>query len=220
MTDILTNIANIHSDMAAHSAQDATILAVTKYADMDQTETIVKSPYIKACGENKVQNGHIKTAAFPDMRWEFIGHLQSNKIRKAIASFDRIQSVDSLKCAHKIAKIGQEIHPVDILIQINGGEEPNKFGFFWDEIEAVQSELFALKGLRISGIMVVAPFTNDLIKLGKIYKKSYQVFEKWQQHSTLVQTLSMGMSHDYKIALDHGATMVRIGRLILTGGLP
>ncbi len=215
---ILQNIERLIQVIQTAQDHKVAICAVTKYATIEQIAEVAKSPHIQICGENKVQDGIKKAALFPELRWEFIGHLQRNKVRKAVEHFDRIQSVDSLKCAQKIDKVCAETRPIEVLIQVNGGEESAKYGFSLAECRENQEALFNLPHLQVRGVMVVAPNTKDSLYLARIFSECRQLFENWKKHSTLVDTLSMGMSHDFRIAIEEGTTMVRLGRIILEGG--
>lgn len=213
---IRSNIMDVRKEIESITDKSIDIVAVTKYASVDDTAAIAQSGLISICGENKWQDGGPKTLQFPEINWHFIGHLQSNKVNKVMDHFDMIQSVDSLKLAEKINRLALENNKrMPVLIQVNAGMEEAKSGFSFQQLESHQDYLASLAGLDISGMMVVAPYLEDTRKLGRLFQSANQVFEKWQQHSKMVKILSMGMSGDYKIAIQEGSTMIRIGSSLL-----
>ena len=176
-------------------------------------------------GENYVQELVDKQAQLPkDIRWHFIGHLQTNKI-KYIASFVHlIHSVDSLKLLKEINKQGQKNNRVlDVLLQIHVAEEETKFGLDEGELNLVTREFDPdknrekMENVRIAGLMGMASFTENTEQVRKEFRYLKSFFNKHAQLSTAnykLQILSMGMSNDYKIAIEEGSNLVRIGSLI------
>jgi pyridoxal phosphate enzyme (YggS family) len=174
-------------------------------------------------GENYVQELVEKEAQLPkDIRWHFIGHLQSNKVKYIISFVHLIHGVDSLKLLTEINKQAlKHKREVDCLLQVHIAEEETKFGF--DELELQElvktslSELHELKNVQVCGLMGMASFTDDVEKLRGEYIKLKMLFNKYAELKTenwKLKTLSIGMSGDYKIAVEEGSTMVRIGSLI------
>lgn len=145
-----------------------------------------------------------------DCRYHLIGHLQTNKIKWAVGNFNLIHSVDSLKLAeglsHKALELGVK---QDILIQVNNSGEEQKCGIAPSQLENLIQKMSSLDGLNIKGLMNVAPFTSDVVLLKKLFGEMYKLKEEYH-----FEELSMGMSNDYEIALDSGATIVRLGRVI------
>src|SRR5579871_535143 len=174
-------------------------------------------------GENYVQELIEKQPKLPgDIRWHFIGHLQSNKVKYIIPFVHLVHGVDSFKLLKEInkqaVKHGRE---VDCLLQVHIAEEERKFGFDEAELNALIntdfSELHELKNIRVCGLMGMASFSDDEHKVRNEYKKLKALFDKYAQLQTAnfkLQILSMGMSGDYNIAIEEGSTMVRIGSLL------
>ena len=177
-------------------------------------------------GENYVQELVDKVAVLPkDIRWHFIGHLQTNKV-KLIASFVQlIHGVDSLKLLREINKEGEKNNRViDCLLQVHIAQEETKFGLDEEELNELMSH-FAdepMKNVRIIGLMGMASFTNDTIKVRSEFRKLKELFDYYAKPETnnisfgklRMITLSTGMSSDYKIAIEEGSNMVRIGSLL------
>jgi pyridoxal phosphate enzyme (YggS family) len=172
-------------------------------------------------GENYVQELVDKAAQLPkDIRWHFIGHLQTNKV-KLIANFVQlIHGVDSLKLLKEINKEAVKNNRViDCLLQIHIAQEETKFGFDENELAELINTLpnETLNNIRITGLMGMASFSDDMDLVRKEFKKLKAIFDQHAKHQTLnleLQTLSMGMSGDYKIAIEEGSNMVRIGSLL------
>ena len=174
-------------------------------------------------GENYVQELVEKAAQLPkDIRWHFIGHLQSNKV-KLIASFVQlIHGVDSLKLLKEINKEGEKNDRViDCLLQVHIAQEETKFGLNEDELDSIlkESAVLKMKNVRLAGLMGMASFTDNMHLLRKEFRKLKDIFDRLPaclpaQASSRLQILSMGMSSDYKIAIEEGSNMVRIGSLL------
>jgi PLP dependent protein len=174
-------------------------------------------------GENYVQELVEKQAQLPeDIRWHFIGHLQSNKVKYIIPFVHLIHGVDSFKLLKEINKQAvKHNREVDCLLQVHIADEETKFGFNEYELDEMintdLNELHELKNIRVCGLMGMASFSDDENKVRNEYKKLKSLFDKYAQVQTSnfkLQTLSMGMSGDYQIAIEEGSTMVRIGSLL------
>jgi pyridoxal phosphate enzyme (YggS family) len=170
-------------------------------------------------GENYVQELTEKQTQLPaDIRWHFIGHLQTNKVKYIAPFVYLIQGVDSLKLLKEINKQGEKINRViHILLQVHIANEETKFGLDENEFNLIIHELGSLKNIRVMGLMGMASFTEDKEQLRKEFQYLNGLFVTHNQLSTTsykLQTLSMGMSADYKIAIEEGSNMVRIGSLI------
>ena len=174
-------------------------------------------------GENYVQELVDKQAQLPkDIRWHFIGHLQTNKV-KYIASFVHlIHGVDSFKLLKEINKQAQKMGKViDVLLQVHIAQEATKFGLDDKEISEIlisnSGELGELRNIRIAGLMGMASFTEDQVKVRDEFRYLKNLFDKYAPLETSnlqLQILSMGMSSDYQIAIEEGSNMVRIGSLL------
>ena len=168
----------------------------------------------KVFGENKVQEIVKKQKNLPsDIKWHMIGHLQTNKV-KHIASFvSLIHAVDSIKLLKEINKRAtQNNRIIDCLLQVHIAKESTKFGFDIEEIEKVISIAKEYKNIKIKGLMGMATFTNDSKQINKEFKSIYQIFKKVKNKT--LNTLSIGMSGDYKLAINNGSTMIRVGSAI------
>ena len=176
----------------------------------------------KDFGENYVQELVAKHEALPkDIRWHFIGHLQSNKIKYIAPFVHLIHGVDSLKLLQAIDKEGKKINRViSCLLQVHIAKEETKFGFDQDEVLTVAQKLFqdrAMENVRICGLMGMASFSDDLTLVRSEFRSLNSLFEKIKELPGIpssFNTLSMGMSGDYAIAIEEGSNMVRVGSLL------
>jgi pyridoxal phosphate enzyme (YggS family) len=165
-------------------------------------------------GENYVQELAEKAEKLPnDMRWHFIGHLQTNKVKSIVSFIYLIHGVDSLKLLKEIDKQAEKYKRViDCLLQVHIAQEETKFGF--DEAELFGLELKQFLNVRIKGLMGMASLTDDINKIRIEFKSLKTLFEKLRAQNPELSILSMGMSADYKIALEEGSNLVRIGSLL------
>ena len=199
----------------------ATLIAVSKTKPFSDIEEAYAAG-IRDFGENKVQEMTTKFEMLPkDIRWHMIGHLQSNKVKFIVPFVHLIHSVDSLKIAQEIDKQSQKINKItDVLLEVFIATEETKFGWNAEELlEVIQSEeLSALKNIRIRGLMGMASFTEDLVQIRNEFKNLKILFDQLKattfEHQSSFDTLSMGMSGDYEIALEEGSTMIRVGSKI------
>lgn len=196
------------------------IIAVTKYFD----HTAIIESYnagIRDFGENRVLDAVAKIELLDDeirqnSRFHLIGHLQKNKVKKAVGNFDLIQSVDTLELAQAIdaEAVKKEIKQ-KVLIQINNAKEPQKSGFYPEEILEVFGDLLKLQNIEIKGLMNMAPMIEDREEILRLFKEiaelKMQLENKFQIQ---LDELSMGMSGDYELAAQAGATIIRIGRVL------
>ena len=196
------------------------IIAVTKYFD----HTAIIESYnagIRDFGENRVLDAVAKIELLDDeirknSRFHLIGHLQKNKVKKAVGNFDLIQSVDTLELAQAIdaEAVKKEIKQ-KVLIQINNAKEPQKSGFYPEEILEVFGDLLKLQNIEIKGLMNMAPMIEDREEILRLFKEiaelKMQLENKFQIQ---LEELSMGMSGDYELAAQAGATIIRIGRVL------
>lgn len=195
-----------------------TLIAVTKTC----SAAAIQSAYQEGCrdfGESRVQEVLKKIPQLPeDCKWHMIGTLQSNKVAKAISSFHLIHSVDNPLLAQKISQISQERGVVTpILLQVNTSGEVTKHGLSEKEWEYSLESINRLTHIRIEGLMTIAPFTDDQNLIRSSFRKLYLLQETWRNQMNepaIFQHLSMGMSHDYIIAIEEGATLLRIGTAI------
>jgi len=165
-------------------------------------------------GENYVQELAEKAEQLPtDIRWHFIGHLQTNKVKSIIPFIYLIHGVDSLKLLKEIDKqAAKNKRVIDCLLQVHIAQEETKFGF--DESEFLNLELKQFLNVRIKGLMGMASLTDDINKIRIEFKSLKTLFEKLRTQNPELSILSMGMSADYTIAIEEGSNMVRIGSLL------
>ena len=165
-------------------------------------------------GESKVQEAKAKIPSCPGKaRWHFIGHLQSNKVRDAVALFDMIQSVDSLNLAREISKRCDEAaKQMPVLLEVNVAGESSKFGYSPENLLADVKELNSLPRLSVQGLMTVPPFTSDPARIRPHFQRLRELRTKCEEIiGSPLPHLSMGMSGDFEIAIEEGATIVRVG---------
>jgi pyridoxal phosphate enzyme (YggS family) len=171
---------------------------------------------LEIIGENYVQEAekafaHIGTRA----KWHMIGHLQRNKARKAVAIFDMIETVDSMKLAGEINKCcARSGKTMEVLIEINSGEETQKAGALPGDALSLVKEMSGLENIRIMGLMTMGPFTGDPEESRPYFQKTRDIYEKLKGMNlpdVKMEILSMGMSNSYKVAIEEGANLVRIG---------
>lgn len=197
------------------------IIAVTKYADTFQLLEAFEEG-IRDFGESYVQDALKKFEVLnfdSSVKWHFIGRLQKNKVKFVIQKFYLIHSVDSLELASYISKKTTERKIIqDILLQVNISGEGTKAGFNKKEIKDLFEKLAVLPSLKIQGLMTIAPETGDKKMIKKYFCELADLRDQINQtYQANLKELSMGMTNDYKIAVESGATMVRIGRAIFKG---
>ncbi len=194
------------------------IIAVTKYFDEEAIISAYKAG-IRDFGESRVIEASAKIENLPaevreNSTFHFIGHLQTNKVKQAIKVFEYIHSVDSLKLAQSISQLALEQGKVQkILIQINNANEEQKFGFSKEEIFEYFEQIKNLEGLKLVGVMNMAPLGLAEVEIGKLFSEITQIRNSLEEKfNCKLGEISMGMSQDYKIAAQTGSTMLRIGR--------
>ncbi|NCI50139.1 YggS family pyridoxal phosphate-dependent enzyme [Sediminibacterium roseum] len=191
-----------------------TLVAVSKTKPNEDIEELYQLGQ-RDFGENYVQELVDKQAMLPgDIRWHFIGHLQSNKVKYIAPFVHLIHGVDSLKLLTEINKQAiKNNRTIDCLLQVHIAQEETKFGMDEEELREVFSHLDQFKNTRLRGLMGMASFSNDLSKIRGEFSALKKTFDAFRSSSDC-QILSMGMSGDYKIAIEEGSTMVRIGSLL------
>ncbi|MCK4533099.1 YggS family pyridoxal phosphate-dependent enzyme [bacterium] len=152
------------------------------------------------------------------VKWHFIGHLQKNKVKKAVKLFDMLETVDSFKIAGEIDKECRKIEKVmPVLLEVNSGREKQKFGIFPEDVENLVREISLFDNLKIMGIMTMGPWEEDAEVLRPYFKETKKIFEKIKSlnlNNVRMKYLSMGMSSSYRVALEEGANMIRVGSRI------
>ena len=190
------------------------LLAVSKTHSADMVQEAVNAGQI-IFGENKVQEAIQKIPLVQGAKWHLIGHLQTNKVKKAVELFDIIYSIDSKRLLLAIDKEAKKINKVqEILIQINVAQEESKFGIDQNEILLLLEKVEKLKNIHLSGFMVIAPESDDMDLVRTVFKTGYELFCKAKNVKIAnidMQILSMGMSNDFKLAIEEGSNNVRLG---------
>jgi len=193
------------------------VVAVSKGCPTSYIEEAVKLG-IKKIGENRVQEAEKKINLLQDLQceWHMVGHLQKNKIRNAINLFSLIHSLDSLDLAYAINKIAEkEGKEVDLLIQFNLSREPTKHGFLEEDFWSVYEKIFELKNIKVQGVMTIGPLISDKEVVRSVFRRLYEIWRKLNKDLKLnLPYISMGMSEDFRIAIEEGANLLRLGRVI------
>lgn len=195
-----------------------TLVAVTKNHDTTAMREAIAAGAADV-GENRVQEAKTKFVEIGNcVTWHLIGHLQTNKVRQAVKFSDLIHSVDSLHLAEAINSEAARIDKVqDILVQVNLAKEESKSGIYKEDLFASLQAINALPNLRLRGLMCMAPNYEDVELCRPLFREMYKIFQDVQDldlPTSNIDTLSMGMTHDYEIAVEEGANMVRVGTAI------
>lgn len=189
-----------------------TLVAVTKNHPADViTESLACG--IQNIGENRVQEAkHKQESIGKNGTWHLIGHLQTNKVRQAVAIFDLIESIDSEKLLAVVDKEAERIGKVqDVLLQLNIAKEEQKSGFSKEEYLDIIDKLDSFKHINVKGLMVIAPKTDDIEETRPVFAAGYRCYCRLKANRPQIEYLSMGMSSDYVIAIEEGANIVRVG---------
>jgi pyridoxal phosphate enzyme (YggS family) len=229
---IKENILNIKERISLvcskinRNLESITIVAVSKGRTEEQIKEVIKEG-ITDIGENRVQealikyNEQLRTNNEQRTKWHMVGHLQTNKVKEAVRIFHLIQSVDSLHLAFEIDKQAAKINKIqDILVQVNISGKNNKFGLKPNEIIEVIKEAAKFKNINISGLMTIAPIVDKPQKTRPYFRMLRDLEDEINQLRTMnckLQTLSMGMTDDFEVAIEEGSNMLRLGRAIFEG---
>jgi pyridoxal phosphate enzyme (YggS family) len=208
VTDQCHRILERIHQAAARAGRDPAgikLIAVTKTVPAESIREAVPCG-IKHIGENRLQEALPKREALQDLdvTWHFIGHLQTNKARKVVENFDWVQCVDRPELAAKLNQTATK--PLPVLIEVKLHEEPNKSGMDELHLPGFVSEFSRYSQLHLRGLMAIPPFFDDPEEVRPYFRKLRQLAERFK-----LTELSMGMSHDFEVAIEEGATMVRIG---------
>jgi pyridoxal phosphate enzyme (YggS family) len=202
---------------AGRAPDSVTLVAVSKTVPTDALRDAVAAG-LDLLGENRVQEAVAKVPEVQGARWHLVGPLQSNKAHPALAAFDLIESVDSVKLATRLDRLVPETRPggrYPVLVQVNVDRDPAKAGFAPDAVDAALAELLALPHLAIRGLMTVGRLTADPSEARATFAGLRQLSERCRARwPELGPDLSMGMSEDFEIAIEEGATIVRVGRAL------
>jgi len=207
---------------SGRSFNEITLVCVTKNVDIEKIKEVIKLG-IKDIGENRVQEAvkkfeELRIANCEKVRWHMVGHLQRNKAKYAVRIFDLIHSVDSLDLALELNKQAEKVNRVqDILIQVNVSGEETKFGINPENLLSLVKEILNLKNLNLKGLMTIAPIVKNPEDARPHFRTLRELKDKINAELILnppLSVLSMGMSQDFEVAIEEGATMIRIGTAI------
>ena len=200
---------------SGRNREDITLIAVSKTKPVETLQEAYDLG-VRVFGENKVQELTEKYDSLPkDIHWHMIGHLQRNKVKYIIDKVDLIHSVDSIRLAETIDKEAQKHDLIaNILVEVNVAKEESKFGLMPEEVDGFIDEIAKLKHIQVKGLMTIAPFVENPEKNRTVFadlrKLSVDIAKK-NVDNVNVSILSMGMTNDYEVAVEEGATMVRVG---------
>jgi len=201
---------------AGRAADDVELVAISKTHDAAKVREAIEAGQT-LFGESRVQEARVKIPELPsNLRWHFVGHLQKNKIRHALPLFELIHSVDSLALAQELNRVAEEegLHP-RVLLEANVAGEGSKFGFKPEQLRAEIESLLAFSRLSILGLMTIPPIAEEAEASRKYFIQLRELRDRLQIefHVDLAQ-LSMGMTQDFAVAVEEGATLVRVGTAI------
>ena len=222
MEDVAANLELVQSRIAAavekagRSTDDVQLIAVSKKQDAEKVRAAFDAGQ-PIFGESKVQEARAKIPLLPSaVRWHFIGHLQKNKIRHALPLFEMFHSIDSLALAQDVQRIADEegVRP-RVLLEVNVAGEGSKFGFAPAKLKEEMEALLQLGRLEIEGLMTIPPFAPEAEDSRRYFVQLRELRDELERDFAMrLPQLSMGMSGDYEIAIEEGATYVRVGTAI------
>ena len=194
------------------------LVAVTKNNGVDEMREALDGG-VTDIGENRIQEAREKFETLErDATWHLIGHLQKNKAKYAVKLFDLIHSVDTLELACALDKEAQKIDKVQkILVQVNLAKEASKSGVYEEDLQPLLEAVDELSHLQLAGLMCIAPNYEDVEEVRPLFRRMYEIFQRTKEFpwkTANIIYLSMGMTHDYRIAVEEGANIVRVGTAI------
>lgn len=205
---------------AGRQPEEITLVAVSKTHPPERVREAFAAG-VRDFGENKVQEAEAKVAALADLhaaglRWHLVGHLQANKARKAAALFDKIHSLHEAALGLRIEKASAQLKKtLPLLVQVDLAGEETKFGLDEDRLFPALELLRGLKSVRVEGLMLMPPYEEDPERVRPYFKRLRELRDRAQRENLLLGSdLSMGMSHDLEVAVEEGATLVRVGTAI------
>jgi pyridoxal phosphate enzyme (YggS family) len=214
--DVLSRIVGA-CGRAGRDPASVTLVAVSKTVDAERLRIAVEAG-VTLLGENRVQEAAAKAPDVPGGRWQLVGPLQSNKARRALEVFESIQSVDSVELGQRLDRLSAEIRPgtrYPVLLQVNVDLDPAKHGFQPDAVASALPALLQLPNLDVRGLMTVGRFTDDPAVSRTTFRELRALSDALRaDRPDLGSELSMGMTDDYELAIEEGATIVRVGRAL------
>ena len=222
VTSIAGNLDRVREQIAQAAAkadrnpEEIELVAITKMHPAEKVREAIEAGQ-SLFGESRVQEARVKIPELPSaMRWHFVGHVQKNKLRQALPLFEMIHSVDSLALAQDMNRIAEEegIHP-RVLLEVNVAGEGSKFGFASETLRAEMESLLALPRLSILGLMTIPPLAEEAEASRKYFVQLRELRDDLQTEFRIdLAQLSMGMTQDFQVAIEEGATLVRVGTAI------
>ena len=226
VTGLAENIRDIRERIAraaiscGRASNEILLLAISKTFSVESILEALESEQLRF-GENKVQEAEPKVRYFrdrKDLEWHLVGHLQSNKAHRACELFQVIHSVDSVRLAEKLSLAATELgKTVSVLVQVNLGQEETKSGVRREQLDELVKRIVRLPGLQMDGLMVIPPFFADPNQARPFFRELRELSDSLESEEPGCmgqRHLSMGMSHDFEIAIAEGATIVRVGTAI------
>jgi PLP dependent protein len=224
MGEIEANVARVRARIAeaalrsGRRPESVVLVGVTKTVGVDRVRDLVACG-VRECGENRVQEAREKVPELPDVTWHLIGSLQRNKVKEALRLFQVIHSVDSAGLAEELSRRSAEregARPVDVLIQVNISLEPQKHGAPLDGAEHLVAGVLRLPGVRVRGFMGMAPLVSNPEEARPYFRRLRELRDRVRDALPDAEAgdLSMGMTDDFEVAIEEGATMVRVGRAL------
>lgn len=214
--DVLGRIAAA-AVRAGRDPSGVRLVAVTKTVAVERVRAAIDAGFLEL-GENRVQEGADKRSLAPGAAWHLIGPLQSNKARRAVETFDVIQSIDSLDLARRVARVAGDLRegrPVPVLLQVNVDLDPAKAGFREADLARDLPAMLELRGLRVDGLMTIGRLVSEPEQARPTFAALRALSERLRAvNPALGPELSMGMSDDFEVAVEEGATIVRVGRTL------
>jgi PLP dependent protein len=204
------------AEKSGRSAKEIILVAVSKTHPAEAIKAAVEYG-VSDLGESRIQEAEPKIDLLGGIaRWHMIGHLQSNKVKKAVTIFDMIQSVDSLKLAEEIdRRAGEMGKRIDCLVEVNSSGEISKFGLEPEKVIDLLGEMNGLENINVCGLMTIGPLVDDEKRIREAFGLTRELFLESQKiMGGAFATLSMGMSDDFEMAIAEGSTMVRVGTAI------
>ena len=203
-------------ERSGRHGQSVRLVAVTKTVGVEEARTLLELGQ-EDLAENRVKEALAKQEALPRARWHLIGHLQTNKVKRALEFFDWIHSVDSLHLAREISKRAERLgREVDVLLEVNTSGEASKYGVTPEELPALAEAVSQLPRIRVRGLMTIAPIVERPEEARPYFVMLRELRDRLVEEGVVAELphLSMGMTDDFEVAVEEGATMVRIGRAI------
>jgi pyridoxal phosphate enzyme (YggS family) len=203
---------------SGRNRSDIQVIAVTKYATLERTQEVVESGCLHL-GESRAQDATKKWAVLgQQVNWHFIGHLQTNKVKDVLGKFTLIHSLDRLSLADELERKAAQLNlQVDCLVQVNVSGEESKFGLEPGALESFMEALIEKPHLCVRGLMTMAPYESDIEHTREVFRGLRQLRDAWNEKypNRPLTELSMGMSNDFEVAIEEGATMIRLGTILV-----